>query len=85
MKATRSRSKLDYSIEVRTRLKDGSWGDWKERGEGEWIDLNHFQSQIKMLIKEYSRDIQIKAIKQGELIDYQGTKTNKPIEYEKSR
>jgi hypothetical protein len=38
-----------------------------------------------MLIKAYSRDIQIKAIKQGELIDYQGNKTDKPIEYEKSR
>jgi hypothetical protein len=79
------KSKTDYSIELRTRLKDGSWGDWKERGDGKWIDLDHFQSQIKMLIKAYSRDIEIKAIKQGELIDYHGNKTDKPIEYEKSR
>jgi hypothetical protein len=62
---------------------------FKERLEdlsiGEWIDLEHFQSQIKMLIRSYSRDIQIKAIKDGELIDYQGNKTDKEIEYEKSR
>jgi hypothetical protein len=79
------KSKLNYSIEVKTRLKDGSWSDWRERGEGEWIDLEHLHSQIKMLIKSYSRDLQIRVIKDGELINYQGNKTDKPIDYEKSR
>ena len=80
-----TKPKLNYSLQVRTRLKNGEWGNWTDRGDGEWIDLEHFQNQIKMLIRSYSRDIQIKAIKDGELINYQGNKTHNAIEYEKSR
>jgi hypothetical protein len=38
-----------------------------------------------MLIKAHSRDIQIKVMKDGKMIDYFGNETDKPIEYEKSR
>ena len=79
------KDKPDYSIELRTRLKNGFWGDWIGRGDGKWIDLQTLQDQIKMLIKAHSRDMQIKVIKDGKMIDYFGNETDKPIEYEKSR
>ena len=81
----KTKTKTDYSITYRTRLKNGQWGEWKNKAEGLWQGLEVMQNQIKILIRANPRAIQIKVEKDGHLIDYMGNKTDKPIEYEKSR
>jgi len=75
----------DYSLAVRIRLRNGSWGAWSDRGYGQWIGLEHVQAQIMMLRKSYSRDMQIEFKKDSQLLDYSGNVTEKPIYYEKAR
>ncbi len=74
--------KPDYYIEVRHKLKNGQWSDWTERGDGKWIGVEHMQKQVKMLRLAYMRNLQIKVIKGGKMLDYFGNETDKPIEYD---
>lgn len=80
-----SHSKLTYSLAVRTRKRDGQWGEWQDRGQGEWIGLEHVQKQILMLRKAYTRDIEIAFYKDGKYLDYSGNEIGKPLYYEATR
>lgn len=75
-----AKDKTDYSISVRYRQKNGEWSEWKEKGEGKWIGVDQLQNQIKMIRLAYSRDIEIKVEKDGNLLDYFGNVTEKPIQ-----
>lgn len=74
-----------YSLAVRTRNRDGSWGEWKDKGNGEWIGLEQVQKQILMLRKAYTYDLEIAFYKDGKYLDYSGNEIGRPIYYERTR
>jgi len=83
--AKKNQVKSDYSLSVRVQNRDGKWSDWTCKGSGEWIGLEHVQSQIKMLRKAFNRDMEIAFFKDGKYLNYQGEEINKAIFYEKAR
>lgn len=79
----RSHSKSNtYSLAVRSRKRDGQWDEWRDKGQGDWIGLEHVQKQIMMLRKANSREIEIAFFKDGKYLDYNGNEIGKPIRYE---
>lgn len=85
MKKAKTTTVNPYRLAVRVRLKNGQWGEWECKGEGEWIGLEHVQNQISMLRQAYKRrDMQIAFSKEGKYYDYNGNETGKAIDYEAS-
>ena len=58
--------------------------EWQDKGIGVWIDLQTVQKQIQMLIRshpERAQDIWFE--RNGELLDYNGNRIDRPMRYEK--
>ena len=73
-----------YSLSFRLMLRNGTWGEWQDKGTGEWIGLEHVQAQIRMLKRAYNRTMEIRFEKDGKLLDYMGNEIGKAILYEKT-
>jgi len=73
-----------YTLSVRLMKRNGQWGEWMMRGEGQWLGLEHVQGQIRMLKKAYNRTMEILFEKDGKLLDYTGKEIGKSILYEKT-
>lgn len=76
------KTKQDYSLSYRVKEKSGQWSQWRI-AFGEWIGIEHVQNQIKMLLKAYQRDIEIKFEKDGVLLDQKGEQINRAMIFEK--
>jgi hypothetical protein len=45
--------KLDYSLEIRYRLRDGQWSPWSNKGKGKFESIEIVQRQIRTLAASY--------------------------------
>lgn len=72
----------DYSLNYRVKEKNGQWSNWRI-AFGQWIGIEQVQNQIKMLLRSYSRDIQIEFKKDGKLLDYNGKEIGRSMLFEK--
>jgi len=74
------RSKTDYSLEIRYRLKDGSWSDWLNKGSGTFQDISIVQKQIRLLASQYqNREKEIRFEYKGKLCGFDGSETGEVI------
>jgi len=70
------RSKTDYSLSIRYRLKDGSWSDWLNKGSGTFQDISIVQKQIRLLASQYqNREKEIRFEYKGKLCGFDGSET----------
>jgi hypothetical protein len=85
MAAKKNKVVSDYQLALRYRLKDGSWSKWQDKGQGQWIGLEHVQEQIKMLRRsKINHEIEIAFKCKEKYLDYSGNEIGKPILYEKN-
>ena len=77
-----AKPKLTYSLRRRFFSQIGSPMDWMDYGQGEFINLETVQNQIKMLASA-GRRVEIEFIRDGKLCGYDGNETCKTIIYEK--
>lgn len=72
--------KYDYSLSIRWRLNDGSWGNWTDYGQGIFIDIETVQKQIRLLVagKKY-KGKEVRFIWNGNLCDFNGNITGEVI------
>ena len=47
------KSKLDYSLEIRYRLRDGNWSEWNNKGKGCFTSIEVVQRQIRLIAAAY--------------------------------
>lgn len=74
------RSKTDYSLEIRYRLRDGQWSDWLNKGSGTFQSIEVVQSQIRVLASGYqNREKEIKFVHMGKLCGFDGIETGTAI------
>ena len=74
------RSKTDYSLSIRYRLKDGSWSDWLNKGSGTFQDISIVQKQIRLLASQYqNREKEIRFEYKGKLCGFDGSETGEVI------
>jgi hypothetical protein len=74
-------TKPDYNLSIRYRLRNGEWGEWKDRGYGKFESIEIVQRQIRLLASAYQgRDKEVRFERDGELYDFNGQLTGKVIE-----
>lgn len=74
------KSKLDYSLEIRYRLRDGSWSPWSNKGKGCFQNIELVQRQIRLLAASYQgREKEVRFKWNGKLCDFSGNVTNQVI------
>jgi hypothetical protein len=74
------KSKPDYSLEIRYRLRDGQWSDWSNKGKGMFTSIEIVQRQIRTLAAAYyGREKEVKFIWNGWLCDFSGQPTGEVI------
>ena len=74
------RSKTDYSLSIRYRLKDGIWSDWLNKGSGTFQDISIVQKQIRLLASQYqNREKEIRFEDKGKLCGFDGSETGEVI------
>ena len=72
--------KLDYSLEIRYRLRDGSWSAWTNKGQGLFVNIEMVQRQIRLLASAYQgREKEVRFERNGKLCDFSGNVTNQVI------
>ena len=72
--------KLDYSLEIRYRLRDGSWSEWINKGQGIFVNIEMVQRQIRLLASAYQgREKEVRFERNGKLCDFSGNVTNQVI------
>lgn len=72
--------KTDYSLEIRYRQRNGEWSDWKEKGKGQFIDIETVQRQIRMIALAYpGREKEVRFEYKGNLCDMWGNITGNVI------
>ena len=75
------KSKLDYSLEIRYRLRDGQWSPWSNKGKGCFTTIEIVQRQIRLLAASYQgREKEVRFEWNGKLCDFTGQVTGKVIE-----
>ena len=75
------KSKPDYSLEIRYRLRDGQWSPWNNKGKGYFINMEIVQRQIRLIATAYQgREKEVKFEWNGKLCDFTGNPTGKVIE-----
>lgn len=75
------KSKPDYSLEIRYRLRDGSWSPWTNKGKGYFQNIELVQRQIRVLAASYQgREKEVRFEWNGKLCDFTGQVTGKVIE-----
>jgi hypothetical protein len=85
MAAKKNKIVSDYQLAIRYRLKDGAWSKWQDKGEGQWIGLDHVQDQIKMLRRsKINQEVEIAFKCNGKYLDFLGNEIGRPILYEKN-
>jgi hypothetical protein len=85
MAAKKNKIVSDYQLAIRYRLKDGAWSKWQDKGEGQWIGLDHVQDQIKMLRRsKINQEVEIAFKCNGKYLDFSGNEIGRPILYEKN-
>ena len=76
--------KNPYYLRMRVRQRNGEWGEWVNRGVGEFTDLETAQRSIRLLMATYpTRDKQIEFKHENRLKDYNGMVTGEPINFRK--
>lgn len=74
------KSKPDYSLEIRYRLKNGQWSDWVHKGFGMFQEISIVQKQIRLLASQYqNREKEIKFKHNGKLCGFDGVETGQVI------
>ena len=74
------KSKLDYSLEIRYRLRDGNWSEWSFKGKGMFTSIELVQRQIRLLAASYQgREKEVRFEHNGKLCDFSGNVTNTVI------
>ena len=69
-----------YKLKMRVMGRNGQWEDWKEKGIGEFTDLETAQRSIRLLMALYpNRTKEIEFTYKGELRDYNGNITGQSI------
>jgi hypothetical protein len=72
--------KLDYSLEIRYRLRDGQWSPWSNKGKGKFESIEIVQRQIRTLAASYQlREKEVRFEWNGKLCDFTGQITNEVI------
>jgi hypothetical protein len=72
--------KLDYSLEIRYRLRDGQWSDWMNKGQGIFVNIEMVQRQIRLLASAYQgREKEVRFERNGKICDFSGNITNQVI------
>ena len=72
--------KLDYSLEIRYRLRDGNWSAWSNKGQGIFVNIEMVQRQIRLLASAYQgREKEVRFERNGKLCDFSGNVTNQVI------
>jgi hypothetical protein len=74
------KSKPDYSLEIRYRLRNGQWSEWSNKGKGYFTTIEIVQRQIRTLASAYQgRDKEVRFEWNGKLCDFSGNVTNQVI------
>ena len=74
------KSKLDYSLEIRYRLRDGNWSEWNNKGKGCFTTIEVVQRQIRLIAAAYQgREKEVRFEHNGKLCDFAGNVTNQVI------
>jgi hypothetical protein len=74
------KSKTDYSLEIRYRLRDGQWSPWSNKGKGYFENIEIVQRQIRLLAASYQgREKEVRFEWNGKLCDFAGNVTNAVI------
>jgi hypothetical protein len=72
--------KLDYSLEIRYRLRDGQWSPWSNKGKGKFESIEIVQRQIRTLAASYQlREKEVRFERNGKLCYFTGQITNEVI------
>jgi hypothetical protein len=75
-----SKSKLDYSLEIRYRLRDGQWSEWNNKGKGMFTSIELVQRQIRLIAAAYQgREKEVRFEWNGKLCDFSGNVTGQVI------
>ena len=74
------KSKTDYSLEIRYRLRDGQWSSWSNKGNGTFESIEIVQRQIRLLASSYQgREKEVRFEWNGWLCDFSGHPTGEVI------
>lgn len=74
------KSKPDYSLEIRYRLRNGQWSEWTNKGKGTFTTIEIVQRQIRTLAAAYQgRDKEVRFEWNGWLCDFTGQPTGEVI------
>lgn len=76
------KSKLDYSLRYRVKIKNGQWGEWRI-AYSQWMGITTVQNQIKILARAYPRDIEVEFEKDKKLLNWEGKEIGKSMIFEK--
>ena len=75
-----SKSKTDYNLSIRYRLKNGQWSDWLNKGSGLFQDISIVQKQIRLLASQYqNREKEIRFEYKGKLCGFDGIENSEVI------
>jgi len=59
----------EYALSYRIRLRNGNWDKWVI-GTGQWIGIEHVQSQVMMLKRSRKdRDMEFKIFRDGKYLN----------------
>jgi hypothetical protein len=73
-----------YLIRRRFFSQDGKPKEWECSGEGQWIDSETVQKQVRILLSNYTHHkIEIEIIKDGNLVDANGNLINQSLIFER--
>jgi predicted transcriptional regulator len=76
--------KNSYLIRRRFFSQDGKPKDWECTGQGQWIDSETVQKQIRLLLSNYTHHkIEIEIIKDENLVDVNGNVINQSLMFER--
>jgi len=72
----------NFILKRRFVNKFNEYTDWQDIGHADWVSLEDAQAKIKVLVQNYkSKHVEVWFEKGGELLDYNGNKTNEPIKF----
>ena len=81
MRKKQDNLKIDYSLAIRYRKRDGQWSEWKDKGYGQFLSIDIVQSQIRLLASIYpNHEKQIEFKWNGKLCNFKGEETGKLID-----